>query len=170
MWAWCSCACPTCGRGCGCYCCLSSPFSSLLLALGPPTCWTFLSLPTGWSLECMSSGQDRTPGPPLPVPLSSSPFPAVSARFEPAQCVWWLHLLFLSVVCCCFIMQPLMVRCMPIIRALGRGGSQGLCSTAWPGSHPSGTPTSVRMRVLSLRDHPRHLQHLSKVGLKAVPP
>ncbi|XP_058533935.1 polycystin-1-like protein 1 [Ochotona princeps] len=30
-------------------------------------------------------------------------------RFEPAQCVWWLHLLFLSVVCCCFITQPLMI-------------------------------------------------------------
>nr|XP_051709166.1 polycystic kidney disease protein 1-like 1 [Oryctolagus cuniculus] len=30
-------------------------------------------------------------------------------RFEPAQCMWWLHLLLLSVVCCVFITQPLMI-------------------------------------------------------------
>ncbi|XP_062034544.1 polycystin-1-like protein 1 [Lepus europaeus] len=30
-------------------------------------------------------------------------------RFEPAQCVWWLHLLLLSVACCVFITQPLMI-------------------------------------------------------------
>ncbi|XP_069915407.1 polycystin-1-like protein 1 [Oryctolagus cuniculus] len=33
----------------------------------------------------------------------------LSYRFEPAQCVWWLHLLLLSVVCCVFITQPLMI-------------------------------------------------------------
>ncbi|XP_040602561.1 polycystic kidney disease protein 1-like 1 [Mesocricetus auratus] len=30
-------------------------------------------------------------------------------RFVPAQCVWWLHLLLLSVVCCMFVTQPLMI-------------------------------------------------------------
>ncbi|XP_031198335.1 polycystic kidney disease protein 1-like 1 [Mastomys coucha] len=30
-------------------------------------------------------------------------------RFVPAQCMWWLHLLLLSLVCCAFITQPLMI-------------------------------------------------------------
>nr|XP_021512099.1 polycystic kidney disease protein 1-like 1 [Meriones unguiculatus] len=30
-------------------------------------------------------------------------------RFVPAQCMWWLHLLSLSLVCCAFITQPLMI-------------------------------------------------------------
>ncbi|KAL1789670.1 polycystic kidney disease protein 1-like 1 [Sigmodon hispidus] len=29
--------------------------------------------------------------------------------FVPEQCKWWLHLLFLSVVCCSFVTQPLMI-------------------------------------------------------------
>ncbi|XP_076794253.1 polycystin-1-like protein 1 isoform X1 [Arvicanthis niloticus] len=30
-------------------------------------------------------------------------------RFVPVQCMWWLHLLLLSLVCCAFITQPLMI-------------------------------------------------------------
>uniref|UniRef100_A0A8C2MV59 Polycystin-1-like protein 1 n=1 Tax=Cricetulus griseus TaxID=10029 RepID=A0A8C2MV59_CRIGR len=30
-------------------------------------------------------------------------------RFVPEQCTWWLHLLLLSVVCCTFVTQPLMI-------------------------------------------------------------
>ncbi|XP_032771810.1 polycystic kidney disease protein 1-like 1 [Rattus rattus] len=30
-------------------------------------------------------------------------------KFVPAQCVWWLHLLLLSLVCCALITQPLMI-------------------------------------------------------------
>ncbi|XP_069317732.1 polycystin-1-like protein 1 [Eulemur rufifrons] len=35
-------------------------------------------------------------------------------RFSPAQCVRWLHLLFLSVVCCVFVTQPLMMCLMAV--------------------------------------------------------
>ncbi|XP_012502349.1 PREDICTED: polycystic kidney disease protein 1-like 1 [Propithecus coquereli] len=35
-------------------------------------------------------------------------------RFGPAQCVQWLHLLFLSVVCCVFVTQPLMICLMAL--------------------------------------------------------
>ncbi|XP_023373648.1 polycystic kidney disease protein 1-like 1 isoform X3 [Otolemur garnettii] len=35
-------------------------------------------------------------------------------RFSPAQCVWWLHLLSLSVACCVFVTQPLMICLMAL--------------------------------------------------------
>nr|XP_012591425.2 polycystic kidney disease protein 1-like 1 [Microcebus murinus] len=35
-------------------------------------------------------------------------------RFGPAQCVQWLHLLSLSVVCCVFVTQPLMIGLMAL--------------------------------------------------------
>uniref|UniRef100_A0A8C6QJD0 Polycystin-1-like protein 1 n=1 Tax=Nannospalax galili TaxID=1026970 RepID=A0A8C6QJD0_NANGA len=30
-------------------------------------------------------------------------------RFVPTQCMWWLHLLALSIICCVFVTQPLMI-------------------------------------------------------------
>lgn len=47
-------------------------------------------------------------------------------RFDPNQCVRWLHLLTVSVLCCVFITQPLLV-------SGGRGPPAGsLCiSGAW---------------------------------------
>ncbi|XP_053465320.1 polycystic kidney disease protein 1-like 1 [Nycticebus coucang] len=43
-------------------------------------------------------------------------------RFSPAQCVWWLHLLSLSVVCCVFVTQPLMTCLMALGFAWKRRG------------------------------------------------
>ncbi|XP_028634767.1 polycystic kidney disease protein 1-like 1 [Grammomys surdaster] len=46
-------------------------------------------------------------------------------RFVPVQCMWWLHLLLLSLVCCAFITQPLMI-CLAAL------------AFAWQWKHDSG--------------------------------
>ncbi|ERE90720.1 polycystin-1 [Cricetulus griseus] len=59
-----------------------------------------------WRMAASSSGMV------CPSFLSLTPWCRLTPlldRFVPEQCTWWLHLLLLSVVCCTFVTQPLMI-------------------------------------------------------------
>ncbi|XP_048192982.1 polycystic kidney disease protein 1-like 1 [Perognathus longimembris pacificus] len=99
-------------------------------------------------------------------------------RFVPAQCVQWLCLLSLSVVCCAFVTQPLMICCMALAFAWKRKDdkdffTESLCKAtrslalelgvglgAYPALSPSEAPVCAgeAEKVLAARHRERQLR------------
>ncbi|XP_012888396.1 PREDICTED: polycystic kidney disease protein 1-like 1 [Dipodomys ordii] len=99
-------------------------------------------------------------------------------RFVPAQCVQWLYLLSLSVVCCACVTQPLMICCMTLAFAWKRKDDKdfftgSLCEATrslalglslGSGAHlalsPGGAPVCAgeAEKVLAARRRERHLR------------